>query len=121
MRVVFHILAHGRPIKAYGEFYDLLSNMQIPELSSRGWSDATGWNYAEAIGETLRQHQCKILHGSAYLGASLDESEGFMFVHAYTVNSQFEREHIFIGLPRIEGKLDASCLRSYAMLSLASS
>ena len=31
-----------------------------------------------------------------------------MSVHAYTVNSQFEREHICIGLPRIEGKPDAS-------------
>ena len=71
-----------------------------------------GWNIysAEAIDEGLRQHRCKILHGSTYIGGSLDESEGCMYVHAYIVNSQFEREHIFIGLPRIEGKLDASNL-----------
>ena len=44
------------------------------------------------------------------ISASLDESDGRMFVHVYTVTESFERRHVFVGLPKIVGKPDAENL-----------
>ena len=44
-----------------------------------------------------------------------------MSVHACTVNSRFEREHVFIGLPKFEGKPDASNLCRTFLNTLATS
>ena len=38
------------------------------------------------------------------IGASLDEPDGYMSVHAYIALPDFSRRHIFVGLSSIKGK-----------------
>ena len=52
------------------------------------------------------------------ISASLDKSDGRMFVHVYTVTESFERRHVFVGLPKIVGKPDAANLTALFIESL---
>jgi hypothetical protein len=54
----------------------------------------------------VRLAHCELLRDNDFLGASPDESEGHMSIHMYLVDEQFERRHVFIGLPKIHGKPD---------------
>ena len=109
MKAVFHLLQHGRPMLAFEQEYSLLSALKVPNLtvnaSRSGWSDNSGWALCEVLAEVTRLSQCARLQSSPVIGASLDESDDYMSVHAYIVLPDFSRRHIFVGLPSIKHKL----------------
>lgn len=123
MKGVFHTLAHGRPMLAYEQQYELLKALELPNLgtglgSRSGWSDSTGWTLCEAISEVTRESQAATVQSSPYVAASMDESCGLMSIHCYVVMPGFQRKHVFVGLPKIQGKPNADNLRKLFLSTL---
>ena len=54
LKVVFHLLTHGMPMAAYEEKCSLLQATTAPDISRKGWSDATGWRHAQGERGGLR-------------------------------------------------------------------
>ena len=97
-------------MRSYEQLYELRDTLPMKNLPSSNWSDTSGWWLAEAIDEVTRQEAARVIQSSEFISASLDESDGRMSVHVYTVTETFEHRHMFVGLPRIVGKPDAANL-----------
>lgn len=114
-------MSYGRSMKTYEQLHQLLSVLPMRELSNSNWSDTSGWRIAEALDEIVRREGARRIAAADVFAASLDESDGRMSIHCYIATETFEREHVFVGLPQIQCKPDASHLTPLFMSTLMSS
>jgi hypothetical protein len=94
----------------YEQLPHLLRELPVPGLPPSNWSDSSAWRIAEALSEIVRREGADRIKSADMTAASLDESEGRMSLHAYIIGVDFQRQHIFVGLPEITQKPDANNL-----------
>jgi hypothetical protein len=94
----------------YEQLPHLLRELPGPGLPTSNWSDTSGWRIAETLSEIVRREGADRIKSADMIAASLDECEGRMSLHVLIIDVDFQRPHIFVGLPDITKKPDANNL-----------
>jgi hypothetical protein len=82
---VFFCLSYGRSMLAFEQMKVFLKQHRLP--CPVGWSDVTGWRWAEALAEVKKEETAAAINSAApYIAFSLDESTDNSSVHR-TVHS----------------------------------
>lgn len=70
---VFHTLRNGRSMLSFEELKEFLGQHDLPVPS--GWSDQTGWRWAEALAAVKKEETARAINAAPpYIAFSLDES-----------------------------------------------
>jgi hypothetical protein len=118
-RIVFWLLAHGRPMNDYEAVQELMVQLEVPECPQRHWSVGAGWEMADAIAHVLGEHTKSVMREAHYFLLSADEvstsdNQSWLSLHAY-IPLGFKRCSILLALIRLVDGNGTDAIRTALM------